>query len=239
MQKRLAIGFAAFFILAAVAAAGAAEPGSAPELADLPSFQEALKDQPAPASVAGRTVKPADEGGSCPQDDLAAARVRAGTWVDTYEFETGSGRRGGVEAVRDHYGEITGYILKDDGGGLIARVGAAESYGGRVLKATDCAGRAIGAIREGFDQWASVFDIHDASGRRRATTGTVIHRTSEVSLRDESGRPAARLAMEGWRTDRCEIAVSDPGTVDPRLAVLAAVLKLEADNRRAVARRRL
>ena len=126
-------------LVAAGAAAGAAEFHRAPELPDMGSFRERLKDQPAPESAGRKAVGPASAEGTAACADLklgddAVIEGRLFSW--THDIKSGGRKIATIES------KSRGYDVKSADGGLLASGRVKYNWGGRVVTVEDCAGQA-------------------------------------------------------------------------------------------------
>jgi hypothetical protein len=198
----------------------------APELPGLDQVRDALPAQaaepsPVPAAATG--------GADCPAPDLSVALLTP-PW-----FHSGWGVRESISAHGREAGTLEAdypgsrAMLSDASGAVIASARAEDSGALRTLSVSDCRGVPIGAVLDrsaGRDE--EFFEVRDAQGRLLASAGPVRYDEGGFALADAAGRTAARVAADHSFRSRTTV---DAGSLDPRLALMAAALKKYADAR--------
>lgn len=151
-------------------------------------------------------------------------QVGRGIFANDYEVKAAGQKVGEVRRQGDDY------VLVAADGSEAARAVLRSSEGKQTAVVTGCGGAALGAIEELSTSEASAFNFKDAGGAPSATSGWV----SGGSMRAAAGAVSIGVQQNGI-FDRFTVTAKG---VDPKVAVIAAVMNNAAGYRRASERRR-
>ena len=160
-------------------------------------------------------------------------------FTDTFDIKADDATLG---MIRERLISFTkSFVYTDAGKNKVAEARARFFALGSTVDVTDGAGRKIGTIKE--DILKSLFKVYtqyqilDAAGRPIASSEKVEWLSTEIVLRDPSGRVIAEV-RRGFKenllrlTDRWDVSIRDPKAVDARMIVMIAAYKSAVDNDR-------
>lgn len=203
----------------------------APELPDLASFRDSLKDVPvsaAPAAVAARRVAVKTGNASCAAVNINGGQINARSFSTTMDVADSSGK---TVATLETEGRRR--VFKSADGSVIAGATEKEVKGGRIITITGCSGETVATIVETDVNWHGdrSFVIQDASGALIGSTGVIGYLQSGYKVTGPAGT-AAEIKSSHWFFDRVSVA----GTLDSRIVVMLKAYNNEANARESLRR---
>jgi hypothetical protein len=182
--------------------------------------KEMIKEQPAPEAAA--TKPAAEEGASCVYLSPNELAISRSVYAEDYSVFSDGRARGFVRRDED------GYVY-EVGGSVAARIPVAVTDDGRFRIATvkGCGGAIVGRIVERDADGASEYTFTDASERELARSVAVREATWSASGR--RGSVKLQIQKTNWLYDSFSMTMSG---IDPRLALVAAVMNSESVHRR-------
>jgi len=211
-----------------------------PELPSLSQFQQRLSEAPPVLTPVGQPV--ASRPPSAPPAVPARFSIyeRFFSFTNTFDLYEGDTRKFGT--LTEAFFSFGRTFTYTDAANRKVAVAHARVFSiGTTVDVADEQGRPIGTIRE--DVLKSLFKVYtlyhvlDASGREIATSQKTDFLSTEIVLRDPSGRVVAEVRRDFKTnffrlTDKWDVTIVDPAAVDPRLIVVIGAYKTAVDNDR-------
>ncbi len=162
------------------------------------------------------------------------------SWTNTFDLYAPGDRLLGTltESILSLTRTFTYYDAADN---KVATAHARFLSLGSTVDVTDAQDRPVGTIKEdvlkSFFKVYTLYHVLDGSGREVATSEKTDFISTEIVLRDPSGRVVATVRRDAGAnlfrlTDRWDVTISDPAAVDSRLLVVIAAYKTAVDNER-------
>lgn len=152
-------------------------------------------------------------------------------FVTTLDVVSGGQRYGTISRDGSFW---TSFSYQNAQGQTLAKASKIQHLWGVELQVKDGAGRALGSLYKKMwhGSWTStVYAVLDASGREIATSEKVDFFSTNITLKDNSGRVIATLSRPGGQfKDNWTVDIHKPGVIDDRILIAVAAFKTHADD---------